>query len=447
MVESPRGEISPSRESPASIWGSPSRRKVGPMSARSSPRNQCARAAVTPLAGVFLVALLWPAPVLAEEITTYTSQWESRITGIREVGGRWVLATEKEAIPLEQVVHIRYADQLLEGALPGVVAFLTNGDRLAGQVHGGSALGITIRNSALLKTDIGLELIRALVFPPNIPADHTVGTVTDRLLARKSRRDEVLLRAGSETEGIIQKFGPISLEIATKRLGNLTIPYEKVSAVRIFEETPPPKEVSFRATVCLNDGSRITGVPGVSGEREIAITSTILGKVTIPTSRILSIYFQGGRTVYVSDLTPEKVDATPFFPSEFPWRPYLNRDMSYGGGPITLGGVVYPKGLGCHSKVEATYLLGKQYRSLEGILGIDDEAADGKGNVIFRVLLDGREVYSSGEVNHGDGAKAMQVDVQEAEKMTLVVDYGKNIHIQDRADWADLRLTKMRASR
>lgn len=394
------------------------------------------------VAGVFLLALLGSGAAWAEEISTYTSRWDAKVKGFRQAGGKWLLDTGERSVDLEEVVHLRYADQLLEGALPQVVLTLTNGDRLAGTVIDGSALGLTIRNSALLRVDVGLERIRALVFPQNIPADHTVATVTDRLLSRKSTRDEVILKAGSETEGTIQKFGVTFLEISTDRLGTLTIPYEKVSAVGVLEVTPPPEEKDLRVTVCLTDGSRITGLPRAGREREIGIESSLLGEMRIPTSRILFIYVQGGRTTYISDLEPEKVESTPFFPREFPWRPYLNRDRSYGGGAIRLGGVVYPKGLGCHSRVEATYDLGGAYRSLDGLLGIDDEVAGGKGSVIFRVVLDGREVYSSGEVTHRDGPKRLGIQVKEARKLTLVVDYGKNIHIQDRADWADLRLTK-----
>jgi hypothetical protein len=389
-----------------------------------------------------ILALSGAYDAFAEEISTESSRWEAKVKEIRKAGEGWVLATDQRAIPLEDVVHVRYADQLLEGALPEVFLLLTNGDRLAGQIRDGSALGLTVRNSAVLRVDVGLERIRALVFPHNIPADHTVATVTDRLLSRESRRDEVLLRAGSETQGIIQKFGVGALEISTERLGTLTIPYEKVSAVRVFEESPAPVENRFRMTVCLTDGSRITGIPKGGGERELQIDSPILGPLQIPTSRVLVVYFQGGRTVYLSDMKPEGVQATPFFPREFPWRPYLNRDQSYGGGPIVLDGVVYPKGLGCHSKVEATYHLGGGYRTLQGILGIDDEVAGGRGNVIYRVLLDGREVFSSGEVTHQGGPKPLRVAVEGAKKLTLVVDYGKNIHIQDRADWGDLRLTK-----
>ncbi|MCZ6601808.1 MAG: NPCBM/NEW2 domain-containing protein [Planctomycetota bacterium] len=389
-----------------------------------------------------VLALMFAAfPAGAEEITTYTNRWEARCKGLRKADGRWSLVTDRRSVPLEDVVHIRYSDQLLEGALPQVMVWLVNGDRLAGSVIEGSALGLTIKSSALPRVKVGLERIRALVFPHNIPADHTVATATDRLLSRESRRDVVVLRAGSETQGIIQRFGVGSLEISTERLGNLTIPYEKVSAVRVFEETPAPKATGLRIVVCLTDGSRITGKPKRGDEKVLEIESTGLGTLRIPTSRILLIYLLGGRFTYLSDLEPVEVKATPFFPGEFPWRPYLNRDQGYGGGPITLAGVVYPKGLGCHSKVEATYAV-SGYRILEGLLGIDDEVAGGKGSVIFKVLLDGREVYSSGEVTHGQEPKSMQVDIAAAKTFTLVVEYGKNIHIQDRADWADIRVSR-----
>ncbi len=391
--------------------------------------------------------LLLAPDAAAEEITTIDGRWTATVESFERRGGAWQLVTDKKTVPLEDLVHVRFDAKMRDGALPEVVLWLGNGDRIAGRIRGGSALGLQIRNRGLLQNDvpsveIPLEKIRGLVFPHNISADQTVGTVLDRLLQRKGRRDEVHLKAGTQTDGIIEKFGMSSLEITNDRLGTLPIPYDKIRAVRIIEEKKPEPVQGTQLVVCLSDGSRITGAPVKSEPQLITIDSPVVGTVVIPTSKIMVIYAIGGRSVYLSDLDPEEVKPTPFFPNELSWRPYVNRDMTYGGGPLSLEGVTYPKGLGCHSKVEVTYSLGGNFDALDGLVGIDDEVSGGRGNVVFKVLLDGREVFSSGEIGHADGAKAVHLDLRGKKKLTLVVDFGRNLHVQDRADWADLRLTR-----
>ena len=101
------------------------------------------------------------------------------------------------------------------------------------------------------RVQVPIDQIRAVVFPQNVPADQTTGAVLARLEAREGRRDEVILKTGTETAGIVEEFGFNSLEMSSDRLGSLPIPYENVRAVRIVEETAAPAEKGLRVTVCL----------------------------------------------------------------------------------------------------------------------------------------------------------------------------------------------------
>jgi alpha-L-fucosidase 2 len=111
------------------------------------------------------------------------------------------------------------------------------------------------------------------------------------------------------------------------------------------------------------------------------------------------------------------------------------------GGPLSLRGQVFRKGLGTHSRCEIEYEIDERFRRFEALVGIDDDTA-GQGSVVFRVLLDGREVWQTGPVSGQAAPKKVEVDTSDAKRLTLVVDFGSLGDVQDHADWAEARLVE-----
>jgi len=94
-----------------------------------------------------------------------------------------------------------------------------------------------------------------------------------------------------------------------------------------------------------------------------------------------------------------------------------------------------------HSGSELTYRLEGGWRRFEATVGIDD-SAHGGGSAVFIVKLDGREAWRSGELTGRSGAQPVRIELGEAKELTLAVDYGRNAHVLDRADWAEARLVR-----
>lgn len=123
------------------------------------------------------------------------------------------------------------------------------------------------------------------------------------------------------------------------------------------------------------------------------------------------------------------------------WGP-VERDLSNGeagtgdGGPLTIGGVTYPKGLGVHpdSTVEA-YLGGKCARFTADI-GLDDETGT-NGSAVFQVLADGEALYTSPRITNDLDAVAVEADVTGVERLTLKVTDAGDGNALDHADWAE----------
>ncbi len=139
---------------------------------------------------------------------------------------------------------------------------------------------------------------------------------------------------------------------------------------------------------------------------------------------------------YLSDI--DWMEATSF------WGP-IERDMSNGeqaagdGGPITIAGTTYEKGLGLHAPSTVTYFTAGQCDTVAAQVGIDDET-NGQGDVTFEFWGDGQQLASSGTVSGGDPAVPLSADLAGVDVLQLRVldNGGPNF---DHADWADAQIT------
>ena len=139
---------------------------------------------------------------------------------------------------------------------------------------------------------------------------------------------------------------------------------------------------------------------------------------------------------YVSDL--------PFVTETNGWGP-VERDRSVNesdggdGNPLTIGGVVYEKGLGTHAPANVTVYLGRKCSEFSTLIGLDDETTQ-PGSVTFQLVGDGETLYDSGVLRPGP-AVPVSVDVSGVRMLSLrVTDGGDNKNF-DHADWAEARLS------
>ncbi|MFE0461894.1 NPCBM/NEW2 domain-containing protein [Kitasatospora sp. NPDC058965] len=127
------------------------------------------------------------------------------------------------------------------------------------------------------------------------------------------------------------------------------------------------------------------------------------------------------------------------------WGP-VEKDRSNGedylgdGGPLTVRGTAYAKGLGAHAASDVAYYLGGSCRSLGTDVGIDDETG-GRGSVVFQVWADGVKVADSGLVTPASGVQHLTADLTGADQVHLVVTDGGDGNNSDHADWLQPVLT------
>ena len=98
------------------------------------------------------------------------------------------------------------------------------------------------------------------------------------------------------------------------------------------------------------------------------------------------------------------------------------------------------KGIGTHSKSEITYdISNATYKRFNSYVGIDQEPGGKGGSVVFKVLLDGAEVFNSGTMYYNTRQNLLMLTLQV--KLKLVVDDAGNGNGNDHADWADAWLS------
>jgi hypothetical protein len=163
--------------------------------------------------------------------------------------------------------------------------------------------------------------------------------------------------------------------------------------------------------------------------------------------------------------TAAAAEETSIWLSDMDWTDARNghgpveRDTSNGedaagdGGPITLDGTRYRKGLGVHARSSVTYDLDGKCSRLQATAGIDDEVDERGtgGSVVFQVIADGEEILDSG-VRYGvqwsqstlkttAGSLDVDLDVRGVGSLELRAEPWYDGSESDHADWAQARVS------
>jgi alpha-galactosidase len=115
-------------------------------------------------------------------------------------------------------------------------------------------------------------------------------------------------------------------------------------------------------------------------------------------------------------------------------------DRSVTGEPLSIAGERFEHGVGTHARSTLWIELGGASERFIARVGVDDDTTSAAASVSFRVLGDGRELWSSGVMKRGDSARSVDVDLRGVQRLLLSVgDAGDGIDY-DHADWADARI-------
>ena len=151
-----------------------------------------------------------------------------------------------------------------------------------------------------------------------------------------------------------------------------------------------------------------------------------------------------GTNNYVEDQKPDalgRVYLTPAMATKT--QTFLNlvgKDANIDGNKkISIGGKAYAHGLGVHAKSELVFPLDGNYATFHVVPGPADSH---NGELEMKVLVDGKQVFSSGPVRGLTYEPTpLNIPVSGAKLLTLVVTDGGNGNRGDHAHWAEAYLT------
>ncbi|MEV4640935.1 glycoside hydrolase family 2 TIM barrel-domain containing protein [Actinoplanes sp. NPDC049548] len=243
---------------------------------------------------------------------------------------------------------------------------------------------------------------------------------------------------GSVQPGVAE---PVQVTVTARCAGGLENATVRLTAPQGWSVDPP--------SVTL--GTVELGTPATASFRVTAPAGTDVGSYALTATAVTTTPagFTSTTSATVTTSAPLPpgwawLSDRPYTPQTNGWGP-VEKDRSNGeqaagdGGPLTIGGTQFPKGLGVHAVSTVTVPLAGACSRLRAAVGVDDETGTG-GSVVFSVWLDGQRRYESGVVTGADAATDVSVDVTGATTMELrVADAGDGNGL-DHADWAAARV-------
>lgn len=331
-----------------------------------------------------------------------------------------------------------HPESLLE---TGPQLILANGDRLGVRpttITEESLIGTWDQFPAWPEVVVPLETVRGvLLIPPRNALERA--EVIVRLRDQRETQDCFFLSNGDRLLGQFEGLEEGMFKLSTAA-GKTTIP---AGSVRAFGMNPeltsfPAAKVPL-ALLTLIDGSMLTVSNVAFNGKGLLTAQAAFGMpLQFPTESLVSLQFMNERIVYLSDLQPEQFTSTPYLSRTWP----LRQNQNAVGGPLRLGSKEYARGVGMHSQSLATYSLAGKYLTFQATIGIDG-ATQGKGSVVFRVLADGKPVFTSPIVRGKTAPIPIgPLSLKGVQKLTLAVDFADHGDILDHANWCDAVLIK-----
>lgn len=410
-----------------------------------------------------LVCLFLLAPALIAQEPTVTSVFKDPVKGAvtkLDVQGRLEIKVQgsevPERVPLDEVEEIAFpneADEVKPEDAP-LRVYLVNGDVLRGTPTNGPEDDdekFILKGTRFSDLTIHVQLVKRVEVVsnvrPNVLPELGEDAEYDVAYFAATEREPEQADPVSELVRIVEDGAYLYNEIlhADNYEGSKSA-WNRLRGVVCLRDAGTPYD-KLMGIFTLRDGSVMRGAIKKWGDGKVVIEHTVLDEeLTLEEVNLVSVTMKNGRYAYVSDKEfGEDPEERPYYlPKEFDYSDYLfkvRRDRAQGGGPISIDGKVYAKGLGVHAISRLTFNLNRGYSRFVSDIGVDDSAGD-KGSVVFKVYADGELIYESEVLRGTAPARSIDLDVLNVRQLVLEVTAGDDDDIFDRANWANAKVVR-----
>ena len=189
---------------------------------------------------------------------------------------------------------------------------------------------------------------------------------------------------------------------------------------------------NITSNIVVNDGGFSSNKVGTY---KVTYTVTDSDSNITTKERTIVVY---GQSKYLSDMNWESATTG--------WRSVV-KDMAVGSTnkiKLNVDGTVktFDKGIGAATNAKIVYNLDGNYNYFTTYVGTDKNYNLGSTTIRFRILADGKEVYTSDVIKTNTPAEYVRLDVTGVKELTLIADDVDGNLVGDFASWADTKLYK-----
>jgi len=366
----------------------------------------------------------------------------------------YMTSGEERSLPLRAVAAIYYSGRPDHFVRTGDQAFHFNaGGRICAAIEGlAKGETLTIRSQSLGRHVIPLNVLHGFTA---LAMEGRAARLAQDLMRpdgisdkpENAFLDHVLDRRGVPYAGVIEALTPVELQFEhDEELQKVRIGTFKLAGVRLAEAA---KDKSFspvdvddlRVGVSCRDKSYVTGVLESVNPFEWRVRPHFDPKrlISVPASEITRVDVLGGRSVFLSQLTPIRVHEQTIIA---PPQPFVMNANSQGES-MDIGGFICHNGVGVHARSSLTFRLGGKFKTFKADVGVDGRL-EKEGSVVFKVIGDGKELYKSPVVRGktSGGGLPIEVPVGGVKELTLSVDPTGDLDQADLANWGSARVLR-----
>ena len=386
----------------------------------------------------FFLVIFLPCALMADDVLTINGLERGTVKGIlKSREGGFKLRLGNKSLELEDVVAVHFGKRRMRAKGDFLVS-LVGGCRIyaSGVKYDPDKSLFYLKTSDFGDVKLNANMVRGIFIPKNIKESDFI----EKALEGEPASDSILLSGGDKIEGTLTSFGKDVIGFDSQSLGGeVSIGVEEIAGViltLLVDEGEPKGEP--RIALYTTSGNILRGLI-LPADADTIKVKTRAREFSVKLKNVESVYFYSPKFDYLSDIEPKEVKETPLF-DRFLY-PYQRDRSLEKKAPISIRRRIYRKGVSVHSKTELFYALDGKYKRFVALVGLDDEAK-GKGNVDFIVIADGKKVYERKGVTGKDEPSLAKINLEGVKELVLVVDFGEELHILDRAVWADAVLIK-----
>ncbi|QDU36199.1 NPCBM/NEW2 domain protein [Maioricimonas rarisocia] len=323
-----------------------------------------------------------------------------------------------QTLPLDQVRQIGFGEASATARPPAdaVELRLADGSLLHAATLTATVQETSIASPALGDAKLATNLVQSVRFAA---VDERVSAAWEEMSARKTQNDLLVIRKGDALDFAAGLVGEISAESVTLLLNQreIAVPRERVFGVVYAERKAPTGDVLCQIRT---DAADVLQVARLSVTEEGLEARLIAGvTLTIDPGHARVADFGLGRSRYLADFEvnvryePVGLIALPFS-NDAPITQKMRANRTLDDSRLVLARSVYDRFLWFHSGTTARYRLNRDYKRLQGTVGIDDSPPgcrefDTRVNLV--IVGDGRTLLET-EVRRGADPQDLDIDVE-----------------------------------